>query len=137
MDRQAVSQRRASLQFPASRPLNAAGDRKRYSMNSKLLLAGFVLLLAGLYASGCGPVQIPTDIAIPSALPPIAGTIIANPPQATAAPANTEAVAPGTEDGSSGENLLLYAMLALFVVFTLFGVFILLGRPGRTPGPEE
>jgi hypothetical protein len=44
-----------------------------------------------------------------------------------------EPLIPVTGNGTSGQTMLLYGLLALFGVVVLFGLYTLLGRPDRLP----
>jgi hypothetical protein len=107
-------------------------------MNFRALIVP-LLLAAVLTLVGCGPIQIPTDIPIPTALPEFptfpppddGGEPTSAPPPADENQPTPEGSIPVTGEDPQISILLLYALVALLGVLILFGFIALLRRPDR------
>jgi hypothetical protein len=115
-------------------------------MNLKSVIC-CTLIVAALSVSGCGPIQIPTGIPIPSDLPEFptfappddGGGQPTSPPEDGGDPPPPADDGQPTQDGSipvTGDNpdgsiMLMYGLLALLGVVVLFGFMALMRRPDR------
>lgn len=96
-------------------------------MKSKIKLTMLFLLAGVLITSlgaAIGPQQPTAQTAQPTLIPPI-----------TLVPATPIIVVPDTGDGTVSQTLILFGLLALIVVITLFVVYIAMNRSNTPPGP--